>query len=461
MRKSNKGIFYLVGFIIFAVFFELVLRLAGVVYKTYRIGGKRVEAGRNAGMDRILCLGDSFTFGIGAARGYSYPEQLQEMLDKRLPGRFIVYNAGIPGQNSSEVLKNIDSDIKKYNPQVIILMIGRNNKNILSEGSYVFFDNSLRSYLYRADLLLSRLRIYEFFKTFIKLFCARMKQKVKIRDKNYFAKSGFSRSVSGRTKDIPEGLKKEIDICLFPEKNSFVQGQFKTAVSNYKSAKEEADRHIDMGKKYLDNNKINAAIAEFKRAAESAPYYEKPYCILGFVYFSRCVNSEEEAVEALKKAVEINPFSEEAHWNLFSVYYRTGEDKLAFNELEIINFLNPNNRLSRRLLTRDLSRYADETIFERMLEFDIKSIITLTSEKRIRLILQSYPSDWPNEILAKLAQSRKLDYVDNQAVFEEKRLLEAHDKGKYFAEDQDHCSSDGYRLIAENVFKVLIPGSVK
>src|SRR4051794_7938600 len=60
-------------------------------------GGEIVDRGRrDPGTLRILALGDSFTFGVGAEAGESYPARLQEMLRAR-GLRAEVLNAGAPG----------------------------------------------------------------------------------------------------------------------------------------------------------------------------------------------------------------------------------------------------------------------------------------------------------------------------------------------------------------------------
>jgi len=50
---------------------------------------------------RIVCLGDSTTFGTGSNDDETYPAQLQNILRRRYPGRNVeVINAGIPGYSS-------------------------------------------------------------------------------------------------------------------------------------------------------------------------------------------------------------------------------------------------------------------------------------------------------------------------------------------------------------------------
>ncbi len=62
-----------------------------------RAGMRGPEIGpRDPGTLRILALGDSFTFGVGAEAGETYPARLQEMLRAR-GLRAEVLNAGAPG----------------------------------------------------------------------------------------------------------------------------------------------------------------------------------------------------------------------------------------------------------------------------------------------------------------------------------------------------------------------------
>lgn len=58
--------------------------------------GPDFDPSKPPGVFRIVCLGDSQTFGAGRYED-SYPEQLQEILDAQFPGKTQVVNAGIPG----------------------------------------------------------------------------------------------------------------------------------------------------------------------------------------------------------------------------------------------------------------------------------------------------------------------------------------------------------------------------
>jgi hypothetical protein len=77
---------------------------------------------------RILCVGDSHTYGAGAALVESYPRLLHENLARRNPGHtFEVLNLGVPGMNSSQVANRIEGWIDELDPDLVIVWVGVNN----------------------------------------------------------------------------------------------------------------------------------------------------------------------------------------------------------------------------------------------------------------------------------------------------------------------------------------------
>jgi hypothetical protein len=77
---------------------------------------------------RILCVGDSHTYGAGAALVESYPRLLQENLARRNPGlAFEVLNLGVPGMNSAQVANRIEGQIDELDPDLVIVWVGVNN----------------------------------------------------------------------------------------------------------------------------------------------------------------------------------------------------------------------------------------------------------------------------------------------------------------------------------------------
>ncbi len=79
------------------------------------------------GRYRVLCVGDSFTKGLGAPAGRGYPEQLEELLVAGDRQDFQVINAGRFGTNSTAMLDRLPGQLVDVDPQLVILLVGANN----------------------------------------------------------------------------------------------------------------------------------------------------------------------------------------------------------------------------------------------------------------------------------------------------------------------------------------------
>ncbi len=78
--------------------------------------------------EKIICFGDSLTFGTGAQTGMSYPSQLSEMIQQP------IVNAGIPGDTTATALARLEKDVLQRNPKIILITLGGNDlKNRVSK----------------------------------------------------------------------------------------------------------------------------------------------------------------------------------------------------------------------------------------------------------------------------------------------------------------------------------------
>lgn len=81
-----------------------------------------------AGEFRIICVGDSTTFGWKNAVVHTYPHYLQRILKKRFPGRKIkVINAGVPGFNAAFALSYLALRLVNLQPDLVIIKLGYND----------------------------------------------------------------------------------------------------------------------------------------------------------------------------------------------------------------------------------------------------------------------------------------------------------------------------------------------
>ena len=70
---------------------------------------------------KIICFGDSITFGYGAQTQESYPVVLSKMIQTP------VINAGIDGDTTTEALRRFDSDVLERDPLLVIIEFGGND----------------------------------------------------------------------------------------------------------------------------------------------------------------------------------------------------------------------------------------------------------------------------------------------------------------------------------------------
>lgn len=70
---------------------------------------------------KILCLGDSLTFGFGVPRRFSWTTVAQKELG------VVLINAGVPGDTTGGMLARLPGELEKHRPAVISLMGGAND----------------------------------------------------------------------------------------------------------------------------------------------------------------------------------------------------------------------------------------------------------------------------------------------------------------------------------------------
>jgi len=106
---------------------------------------------------RVLCLGDSHTYGVSVGNDESYPAQLQQRLNEVSPGRFAVINLGTPGISAIQMRNRVAAHAARYAPDLVIVWAGVNdnwNYSELSPGEATWWQ--------RLDGWATRIRVYRF-----------------------------------------------------------------------------------------------------------------------------------------------------------------------------------------------------------------------------------------------------------------------------------------------------------
>lgn len=96
---------------------------AGVRINSLGLRGPEIAVAKSPGVRRVLCLGDSCTFGAA----HPYPQMLRQILEARAPGRFEVLNGGVIGYTSLHALEWFERELAGLQPDVVTLYFGWND----------------------------------------------------------------------------------------------------------------------------------------------------------------------------------------------------------------------------------------------------------------------------------------------------------------------------------------------
>jgi lysophospholipase L1-like esterase len=85
---------------------------------------------------RIVCLGDSFTFGFGINAEKTFPKLLEKALNESGHPEAEVINAGVPGYNTQQEIALYRHRLKAYDPDIVVLGYCLNDTDPLPELSF-------------------------------------------------------------------------------------------------------------------------------------------------------------------------------------------------------------------------------------------------------------------------------------------------------------------------------------
>jgi lysophospholipase L1-like esterase len=108
--------------------------LAGLLLMEGLLQAASLLVGGSRGVDpatghlRVLCLGDSNTYGISVERDEAWPARLQQMwISRGVEPAIEVINLGYPGTNSSQVLRDFERNLDLFDPGVVLVEVGAND----------------------------------------------------------------------------------------------------------------------------------------------------------------------------------------------------------------------------------------------------------------------------------------------------------------------------------------------
>lgn len=85
--------------------------------------GAPAAAQKARGKFRIICFGTSNTFGPRAGDAETYPARLEALLNRRAPGRYEVWNAGLSAYTVRQTLAAARKALERYSPDLLLLQL--------------------------------------------------------------------------------------------------------------------------------------------------------------------------------------------------------------------------------------------------------------------------------------------------------------------------------------------------
>jgi len=450
---KKTSLFQRIALVSFGLFLAVMILEIGL-----RIGGlailsmqeyRNLQSIKQKGEFRIMCLGESTTQN-------QYPLYLEEILNQSNLGvKFSVIDKGIGSINTMVILGQLESNLDKYQPDMVVTMMGVNDG-----GGHIPYEAA------SASKIILTLRSFKTYKL-ARLLWLHMTTKFK-----EVSKKQNSVQQEQSSEKAPE----------FNPKNDFVyaelgwiyrgQGKFIESEQTFKKALELNPgndlAYAGLGKLYSDQVKFSESEQMLKKALELNSNNDTAYTDLGWLY--RNQKKIAEAEQLFKKALELNPSDGSAQIGLGGLY----RDQGKFTEAEqlfkkAIEFDPDTDFLYGSLATiyseignDELSKmYAEKTnglrnkYYNSVTVDNYRALKQILDKRKIRLICVQYPmrDTEPLKKIFKEETENSIVFVDNEKIF--KDAVRKGSYKKYFVDmfggDFGHCTDEGNRLLAGNI----------
>jgi Tfp pilus assembly protein PilF len=475
MKKDNpdspklsfrkKTILIILGIFLFFILLEIGLRLGGVIFLTLQ-ERRNIASIKQRGTYRIMCLGESTT-ALGGKD--SYPSQLEQILNQRNIGiKFSVINEGLIAFDTTGILSQLEYNLNKYRPDMVIAMMGINDEGerVAHEDSFIF--KSFRTYKL-AKLLWLHIVTKAKEKTIYK----------PTKPSNIGLKDNLKQTTYIQSEDE---LKNAIELnpsndWAYEElaRIYIYQGKFAQAEELFKKAIELNPgndwAYMGLGRVYIAQVKSTQAEEEFKKAIELNPRNDRAYLELGSIYIYQGKSSQ--GMEKLKKAIELNPGTVRAYEELARIYTYQGKFAQAEELFKKAIELSPGSDRPYAgliVLYQEMGKITPFKEYERIINgLRLHYYIFKTSKnylrlkeildgRAIKLVCAQYPVR-SVEPLKKIFEGQDgVIFVDNEKIFKEAIKKEGYKE--YFTDmiggDFGHCTPKGNRLLAENIANIIL-----
>ncbi|HNQ67676.1 MAG TPA: SGNH/GDSL hydrolase family protein [Bacteroidales bacterium] len=454
--KKNKSLWsktfvVIAGTITAFILIEASLRILGYFHNKEHIL-KNYELATNA-ENMVICLGDSFTEGIGSTNGNTYPEVLERLVNSESLVEYKVANFGQSGKNTTQIKDEFFRYLDNHTPEMVILMAGSANY----WNYYGFEDRNKFIYQLRTfklikliwDELFEKTKSFEYYRT---LFYTE-DEYLKNRDKFYQSITNDSSVVK---------LNETIDSLNFFCNRDLIFNKilYNDTISFDSIFVSELNAELRQWC-YIANlvNGQNIDIDCFETKYFRALYY----------YAKSFMVNKELKKKYLYLSVNEFPYLEDVYYQLLKSYYILPVLPKDFdqNRVCIVDSLdyyrfklgkgNDFINIRKTYIEEDLELSIETKKINNWVKNDLEDIIIRCHEKGIKVILMTYPfkSDkpfyWPvNDIIRELSVLYDIKLIDNFEIF----IDIEKDNETYYVSD-GHCNDRGYRVISNEIYKLL------
>jgi tetratricopeptide (TPR) repeat protein len=452
---------------------EIGLRLAGRAYLSRTITPV-AQVDYSAETLRVMCIGDSFTFGGLTGRYETYPHYLQEMMRQHHPQRRSqVFNQGVCEYNSWQLLQFLPQWLDMYEPQVVVLLVG--SANLFNPWGYDFGDGS------GAGGAVSRffhgLRVVKL----ARLIYINGSARVLAHGADEDAAGGQNYGLDGHYveatvyQEAKSYLKEKMSIREGDEYDMIADMWHYHNLGYADEAMAQCQTHLDhvpdhqellvaMGFYHYEQGRFEQAEPYYVRALQAHPSSRFVRGQASFFYSNAgrdCIKMGRygDAVDYLFKAIEQNPDDEYHYYAMsraFGLQSRYDADGMV-ERCEALLDADPSLRQNQKFMNHmEMFEHRQEweQRVDEWLETDLEEIRRLCERSGATVVVQNYPVSYPhaNDRLQALSQAHELPLVDNLSAFQQ--VIARSGREPYLFDD-DHCTPQGHRLMAETVYGAL------
>ena len=427
---------------------------------------------RKNGEYKIMCIGESTTSG-------QYPRFLEAALNRHNLGiKFSVIDKGIGATDTSFILGQMESNIERYRPDLVVAMIGINEGG---EHMPSGFDSDSKTFF--KSLKINRL---------MKLLMLHMESKIReIQAARQGSKMSVTSLRNGRSNaaaGIQSKPNSSIQTVSVKEKgmdDNFYNnlGKQLTAKGDIPSAKQAFEKAISLNPYNVDAYYRLACLSDpaecrlimreisekYKSLVKGGRLSDEQNANLG--HLCRILvgkNMYPEAEELCKEMLARNVMRKDADLTLARSYIeqnRYGEAEYAYKQV-----IELDNRESQafdglavvyhetgRFNLRDQYLRKANELRPRYLPMvtirNYKKIKNILDIKKIKLVCVQYPMRSIEPLKEIFKEEKDIIFVDNEQVFK-KAVAQGYYKDffcDFFAGDFGHCTDRGNKLLAENI----------